>query len=63
MNTTGSWDAGAGDDWMTDLSQQTDQLVKALTVLHQDNVATYITLCITATISLAIFLVVCFKKR
>jgi hypothetical protein len=48
---------------MTDLTQQTEQLLKAFTTLHNDLAALNLTAMITGTVLAALLLVVAFRKR
>lgn len=48
---------------MTDLSQQTEQLVKALTQLHDDLGALHLTMMIAGGVIALLLLIIVFKKR
>jgi hypothetical protein len=48
---------------MTDLSQQTAELLKPLTTLHNDLVALNMTTMIASTVLAALLLIIAFRKR
>ena len=48
---------------MTDLSQQTEQLIKALTLLHNDAGAINTTLIIGFAAIFALLLIIAFRRR
>jgi hypothetical protein len=48
---------------MTDLSQQTEQILKALQIIHNDLTQMHMTNMIVGTVVSALLLVIAFRKR
>jgi hypothetical protein len=46
-----------------ELTQQTEQLLKAFNTLHQDLAALYLTMCIIGAVTVACLLIIAFRRR